>query len=59
VRFTGSSPVLLVADVDRSAEYYRDRLGFSCELHGDPPDFLVARRDDAIVLMARCDEPEP
>jgi catechol 2,3-dioxygenase-like lactoylglutathione lyase family enzyme len=50
--------VLLVADVDRSADYYRDRLGFSCELHGDPPDFLVAARDDATVLMARCDDTE-
>jgi predicted enzyme related to lactoylglutathione lyase len=57
-RLTGSSAVLLVADVDRSAEYYRDRLGFTCEAYGEPPDFLVARRDEAIVLMALCKEPE-
>jgi predicted enzyme related to lactoylglutathione lyase len=57
-RLTGSSAVLLVADIDRSAAYYRDRLGFTCELYGDPPDFLVAKRDDAIVLMALCDEPD-
>ena len=57
-RLTGSSPVLLVADIDRSAAYFRDRLGFTCELYGDPPDFLVAKRDDAIVLMALCDDPD-
>jgi predicted enzyme related to lactoylglutathione lyase len=57
-RLTGTSAVLLVADVDRSAAYYRDRLGFTCELYGDPPDFLVAKRDDAIVLMALCNDPD-
>jgi uncharacterized glyoxalase superfamily protein PhnB len=31
-RLTGSSAVLLVADIDRSAAYYRDRLGCTCEL---------------------------
>jgi catechol 2,3-dioxygenase-like lactoylglutathione lyase family enzyme len=41
-RLTGSSAVLVVADIERSVEYYRDRLGFTCEVHGDPPDFIVA-----------------
>jgi predicted enzyme related to lactoylglutathione lyase len=53
-RFTGSSAVLLVADLERSVEYYGDRLGFSCELHGEPPDFCVAKRDDVTILMALC-----
>jgi predicted enzyme related to lactoylglutathione lyase len=57
-RLTGSSAVLLVADLERSAAYWRDQLGFSCELYGEPPDFLVAKRDDAIVLMALCHEAE-
>jgi catechol 2,3-dioxygenase-like lactoylglutathione lyase family enzyme len=57
-KLTGTSAVLLVADIDRSAAYYRDRLGFTCELHGEPPDFLVAKRDDAIVLMALCEDPD-
>jgi predicted enzyme related to lactoylglutathione lyase len=56
-RLTGTSAVLLVADVERSARYYGDQLGFACELHGDPHDFLVAKRDEAIILMALCDEP--
>ncbi len=53
-RLTGSSAVLLVADLERSASYYRDSLGFECELYGDPPDFLTASRDDVSVLMALC-----
>jgi len=57
-RLTGSSAVLLVADIERSVEYYRDRLGFTCEVHGEPPDFIVAKRDEVIILMALCEEPE-
>ena len=38
-RVTGVSPVLLVADIDRSVAYYRDRLGFTCETYGEPPNF--------------------
>jgi catechol 2,3-dioxygenase-like lactoylglutathione lyase family enzyme len=49
--------VLLVADIERAAAFYTERLGFSCEQHGDPPDFLVADRDDAVILMALCNEP--
>jgi catechol 2,3-dioxygenase-like lactoylglutathione lyase family enzyme len=55
---TGSSAVLLVADIERSVEYYRDRLGFTCEIHGEPPDFIVAKRDDVTILMALCGDPE-
>ena len=57
-RLTGSSAVLLVASIDRSVEYYRDRLGFTCEVYGDPPDFIVATRDDVKILMALCEDPE-
>jgi len=57
-RLTGSSAVLLVADVERSVEYYRDRLGFTCEVYGGPPDFIVAQRDEAFILMALCEDPE-
>jgi catechol 2,3-dioxygenase-like lactoylglutathione lyase family enzyme len=55
---TGVSPVLLVSDVDRAVEYWRDRLGFECEVYGEPPDFVVATRDQAVILMALCEEPE-
>jgi catechol 2,3-dioxygenase-like lactoylglutathione lyase family enzyme len=55
---TGVSPVLLISDVDRAVDYWRDRLGFECEAYGDPPDFVVATRDAAVILMALCEEPE-
>ena len=53
-RMTGSSAVLLVADVERSVKYYRDRLGFTCGVYGEPPDFIVATRDEVTILMALC-----
>lgn len=54
---TGISPVLLVSNLERSVAYYRDQLGFECEVYGDPPDFAVAVRDQATILLALCDEP--
>jgi predicted enzyme related to lactoylglutathione lyase len=55
-RLTGISPVLLVADIERAVEYYRDRLGFTCEVHNDPPDFAVAERDEAVILLALAED---
>jgi predicted enzyme related to lactoylglutathione lyase len=57
-RLTGSSAVLLVSDLERSANYYRHRLGFECPVYGDPTDFMSASRDDVVVLMALCSEPD-
>ena len=54
---TGISPVLLVSNLERSVAYYRDQLGFECEVYGDPPDFAVAVRDQATILLALCGEP--
>jgi predicted enzyme related to lactoylglutathione lyase len=55
---TGISPVLLVSDIERSVAYYRDMLGFDCEIYGDPPDFAAASRDGATLLLALCREPD-
>jgi catechol 2,3-dioxygenase-like lactoylglutathione lyase family enzyme len=57
-RLTSVSPVLLVADLDRSVAFYRDGLGFACETHGDPPDFAVVKRDEAIFLLALAADSE-
>jgi len=54
---TGISPVLLVADLDRSVSYYRDRLGFECHVHGEPPNFATASRDGQTILLALAQDP--
>ena len=54
----GVSPVLLVADLDRAVAYYTERLGFICEVYGEPPDFAVADRDAVTILLAVAEEPE-
>ena len=49
---TGISPVLLVADLERAVTFYRDALGFTCEVYGDPADFAVASRGAAVIFLA-------
>src|SRR5262245_10468666 len=40
------APQFLVADVARSAEYYRDKLGFTIGPYSeDPPVFVIVERD--------------
>lgn len=51
-KLTGTASVLLVKDVVRAAEYYRDRLGFSYErFWGHPPDFVILRRDGLSLML--------
>ena len=58
-KIIGSAPILLVADVVKSAEYYRDRLGFSYErFWGEPPCFCMPRRDGHIVMLSQVDDPK-
>jgi predicted enzyme related to lactoylglutathione lyase len=57
-KLTGSSAVLLVSDLGAAVEFWHDRLGFTCETFGDPPDFATAVRDDAVVLLALCADPK-
>jgi len=55
---TGVSPVLLVADLQRSVDYFTDQLGFECHVFGEPPNFATAARDAAVILIALSDQPE-
>jgi catechol 2,3-dioxygenase-like lactoylglutathione lyase family enzyme len=49
----GISPSFLVDDVVKSAEYYRDVLGFSFERYwGEPPCFVILRRDSAEISLS-------
>jgi catechol 2,3-dioxygenase-like lactoylglutathione lyase family enzyme len=51
---TGLAPVLLVADVDATAEYYRDRLGFEVSFYERIPEhYAYAERDGCHVHFAR------
>jgi predicted lactoylglutathione lyase len=52
-RIIGSAPVFLVADIVKSAEYYRDVFGFSySRLWGEPTDFCMPSRDNLIVMLS-------
>jgi uncharacterized glyoxalase superfamily protein PhnB len=49
------APVLLVRDVVKSANYFRDKLGFSYDrLWGEPPDFCMVRRDGLTVMLSQA-----
>jgi predicted enzyme related to lactoylglutathione lyase len=56
VPLTGHATVLLVQDVRRATEYYRDALGFDVELYDRIPDhYGYAHRDGCHVHFARFD----
>jgi catechol 2,3-dioxygenase-like lactoylglutathione lyase family enzyme len=50
--FLEAAPFLLVDDVVRSAEYYRDMLGFNLGRYfGEPPGFVIMQRNTARVML--------
>ena len=58
-RITASAPVLLVRDVEASAEYFRDAVGFGPDrMWGDPPDFCITRRDGHCLMLAQVPDPQ-
>jgi catechol 2,3-dioxygenase-like lactoylglutathione lyase family enzyme len=58
LRGTESLPCLLVDDLPRASEYYREVLGFSrTELLGQPPAAVLARRAEGAVLLQRSSAP--
>jgi hypothetical protein len=62
VEITSVSPVLLVADVHETAGYYRDVLGFFFDrIDGEPPSFVVVRRDNSRLMFRqpRDGAPQP
>ena len=51
-RLTRAVPVIFVANVRASAEFFRDTLGFSIDfLHGHPPFYGAVSRDGACVHL--------
>lgn len=56
VKFNAIAPTFVVLDVVKTAEYYRDVLGF--ELLGffaDPPVYAMLRRDNAEIHFGKPD----
>jgi catechol 2,3-dioxygenase-like lactoylglutathione lyase family enzyme len=52
-KFKGISPSFLVDDVVKSAEFYRDVLGFSFDrFWGEPPCFVIVGRDHAEISLS-------
>lgn len=68
IRFEGAVPQFTVPDVMRTAEYYRDVLGFQIAGYWDgesvthvpdaPPVFGIVWRDQVQVFFNRADQPE-
>lgn len=57
-RLTRAVPVIFVASVQASAEFFRDTLGFSIDfLHGHPPFYGAVSRDGACVHLKFVHEP--
>lgn len=55
------APVLRVSDAQRSAEWYRDRLGFSIDFlwpeasDTEPPRYAIIRRGEATLHLSRAE----
>jgi uncharacterized glyoxalase superfamily protein PhnB len=55
VRLTGVSPVLVVTDLERSMEYFREKLGFTETRYNDL--FAIVERDGLSIFLARSETP--
>jgi len=56
-KIVGSAPVLLVADVVKAADYYRDKLGFTYDrFWGEPPNFVILNRDNFSVMLSQVND---
>ena len=50
----GIAPYLIVDDIFKSAEFYRDKLGFDFNrIWGEPPQFVIVHRD-GVHIMLKC-----
>ena len=55
-KLTGLAPQFVVLDVVKTAEYYRDKLGFDIlGYFADPPVYAMVRRDTAEIHFGKAD----
>ncbi len=53
---TAAATLLLVKDVVHSANWYRDKLGFSIvAFYGEPPGFAIVQRDGHYIMFNKAD----
>ena len=58
LRLTRAVPVLLVANVEASAEFFKNTLGFAIDfLHGEPPFYGSVSREGACLHLKFVHEP--
>jgi len=51
-----SAPYFIVDDVVRTANYYRDKLGFHYErFWNDPPSFCMVKRNGVVIMLAQLE----
>jgi uncharacterized glyoxalase superfamily protein PhnB len=54
-KLTASAPILLVKDVTISANWYRDKLGFTINgFYGEPADFAIIERDGQHIMFSKA-----
>lgn len=54
--FTGLAPQFVVGDVVKTAEFYRDKLGFEIlGFFAEPPVYAMVRRDSAEIHFGKAD----
>lgn len=52
------APYFIVDDVVTTANFYRDKLGFSYDrFWGEPPAFCMVGRSGCTIMLSRLDEP--
>src|SRR5215813_6476591 len=52
------APFFIVEDVIATANYYRDKLGFTYErFWNDPPSFCMVKRNGIIIMLAQLEGP--
>jgi hypothetical protein len=50
----GIAPYFIVDDVVRTANYYRDKLGFGYDrFWGEPPAFCMVKRSGIVIMLAQ------
>ena len=59
--FISCAAVLLVSDIQRSVDFYREKLGFLVhQIWGEPPSFAIADTPHASIMLKQADtQPAP